>query len=76
MTTVERVGITDLVRRFGLAKTTITRWSKTGRFPAPHYLGELRRWYVHEIEAWERAECDPARPRKRASKKKAEVEAA
>jgi excisionase family DNA binding protein len=75
VTAVERIGIGELARRLGFSRATIGRWTKLGKLPAPHFLGEQRRWFVHEIEAWETAEARPDRPRKRASKRAA-VEAA
>jgi predicted DNA-binding transcriptional regulator AlpA len=55
-----RVGIAELEQRLGRDRVTIWRWYRAGKFPAPHYLGERRCWFAHELEAWEAAEM--ARP--------------
>lgn len=59
-TDVRRLGIAELERRLGLHRTTIWRKCRAGDMPAPHYLGDARRWWLHEIEAWEAAQA--ARP--------------
>ena len=53
-TQVVRIGIADLSRRLGVDRSTIWRWYRAGRFPAPHYLGERRMWIIADVEAWER----------------------
>jgi predicted DNA-binding transcriptional regulator AlpA len=57
-----RIGIAELERRLGRDKTTIWRWymASPPRFPAPHFIGERRAWWLHEVEAWEREQM--ARP--------------
>lgn len=55
-----RIGIAALKLRLGRDGSTIFRWYKAGAFPAPHYIGERRAWFVHEVEAWEREQM--ARP--------------
>ncbi len=50
-----RIGIGDLRCRLGDPDPcTIWRWYRAGKFPAPHYLGSRRFWFLNEIEAWER----------------------
>ena len=50
-----RIGISELEERLGVERTTLYRWYSAvpPRFPAPHYIGERRAWFVGEIEAWE-----------------------
>ncbi len=50
-----RIGIAQLELRLGCERTTIWRRCKAG-FPAPHYLGSRRYWFLSEIESWEAAE--------------------
>jgi predicted DNA-binding transcriptional regulator AlpA len=65
--TPRRIGIAEVERRLGVERTTIWRWYRAGKFPAPHYLGERRAWFLGEIEAWEAhrmaALADPAQRR-------------
>ena len=62
---VQRVGIGDLEKRIGRDRTTINRKIKNGTFPAGHFIGSRRAWFIAEIEAWERAEmARPASTRK------------
>lgn len=56
----QRLGIAEIEERLGKCRVTIWRWCRAGRFPLPHYIGERRCWWLHEIEAWEREEM--ARP--------------
>jgi|RifCSP16_2_1023846.scaffolds.fasta_scaffold101200_1 predicted DNA-binding transcriptional regulator AlpA len=49
------IQIVELQRRLGRGRTTIREWYTAKRFPAPHYCGALRCWYLREIEAWEEA---------------------
>jgi prophage regulatory protein len=61
-----RLGIAEVEKRTGRQRTTIWRWCRDGRFPAPHYLGERRAWWLHEIEAWEREQMErPPESRRR-----------
>jgi predicted DNA-binding transcriptional regulator AlpA len=60
-----RIGIAELEARLCLHRNTIAEWYKSGRLPKPHYIGELRRWWLHEIEAWEAEHTSPSRSRKR-----------
>lgn len=55
-----RIGIAELRQRLGRDGTTIWRWCRAGKFPVPHYIGERRAWWLHEVEAWEREQM--ARP--------------
>lgn len=52
---VQRLGIAELTARLGMHRNTIANWVRDGRFPAPHYIAEQRRWFLHEIVAWEQA---------------------
>ncbi len=47
-----RLGVTDRQLRRMVA----------GGFPAPHYLGERRRWWLSEVVAWESAHVTGERP--------------
>ncbi len=58
--TATRVAVAWVLARLGVCRMTLDRWIKAGKFPAPHYLGEQRRWWLHEVQAWEAAEA--ARP--------------
>jgi predicted DNA-binding transcriptional regulator AlpA len=60
-----RLGISELEARLGVNRKTIASWYKAVLFPVPHYLGEMRRWWVHEIEAWEAVQTAPGRPRRK-----------
>ena len=55
-----RLMIAAIEQRTGYSRTTIWRKVRRGEFPAPHYIGERRAWWLDEIEAWEAAEM--ARP--------------
>ncbi len=48
-----RIQIAELEQRLGVHRATIRRWQRAGAFPAPHFVGEHRAWFVGEIEAWE-----------------------
>ena len=52
---VRHAGIVELAQRLGRGRNTIRDWYVAGKFPAPHYCGPLRCWYLSEIEGWERA---------------------
>jgi predicted DNA-binding transcriptional regulator AlpA len=47
-----RVDIAFAEKWTGYERSTISRWIRTGRFPQPHFLGERRRWFLDELEAW------------------------
>jgi predicted DNA-binding transcriptional regulator AlpA len=49
-----RIGIAELRVRLGVCTQTVANWTKAGRFPRPHYLNGMRRWWLAEVEAWER----------------------
>jgi predicted DNA-binding transcriptional regulator AlpA len=55
-----RLLIAAVEQRTGYHRTTIWRKCREGAFPAPHYIGERRAWWLDEIEKWESAEM--ARP--------------
>ncbi len=41
-------------REGGISDTTLWRWIRAGRFPAPVYTpGGHRRWLLSDIQAWE-----------------------
>lgn len=48
-----RLGIAQLQARLGVNRKTVGNWVRAGRLPRPHYVAGLRRWWLHEIEAWE-----------------------
>ncbi len=52
---VIRIGIAELRTRLGVSGRTVSRWVAARTFPAPHYLGpNVRRWFLADVEAWER----------------------
>lgn len=57
ITDPRRIAIAELCGRLAVNRRTIGKWVEAGRFPAPHYLMGERRWWLHEIEAWE---ADPS----------------
>ena len=58
-----RVGIAELERRLAMDRSTVWRWYRAGKFPAPHYIGVRRCWWLEEIEKWEREQLTrPAPP--------------
>ncbi len=48
-----RLGIADVEHRLSVDRSTIWRWYRAGKFPAPHYIGDRRCWSLQEIEQWE-----------------------
>jgi len=43
----------DVARIVRVSRTTIYRWVKKGRFPAPRYFGpSVRGWLWEDVEAW------------------------
>ena len=48
-----RFKIAELEARLGVSRQTVWRWYSNGDFPKPHYLGQHRLWFEHEIEQWE-----------------------
>ena len=56
------LGIAQVTRRLGVEKTSIWRWTKAGKFPQPIYVSEHRKWWLHDIEAWERIDPAESRP--------------
>lgn len=55
-----RIKITALEQRLAQSRQTIWRNYSAGNFPAPHYLGRDRVWYLDEIEAWEQEHVSQA----------------
>ncbi len=53
-TEITRLKISDVERRLAIHRQSIWRWVRDGKFPAPHYIGRDRRWFLHDIEEWER----------------------
>ena len=49
-----RLNISQLCERLAISKQSIWRWTETGDFPRPHYIGASRRWWLDEVEEWER----------------------
>lgn len=48
-----RLGISQLQARLCVSRETIRNWVTEGKLPRPHYVAGLRRWWLHEVEAWE-----------------------
>jgi len=48
-----RLNISMLEERTCWHRMTIWRKYKAGKFPPPHFLGQNRVWWEHEIEQWE-----------------------
>ena len=45
---------TDVAQRYSIGRTTVWRWSREGRLPAPIQLsGGCTRWLLSDIEAWD-----------------------
>ena len=42
-------------------RATVYRWYRAGSFPEPHFIGNRRAWWLHEVAAWE--ESRVARPK-------------
>lgn len=49
-----RLNIRMVEERLCWHRQTIWRKYKAGKFPAPHFLGQNRVWWEHEIEQWEK----------------------
>lgn len=50
---VVRIGVRELEARLGVDRSTIWRWYRASKFPAPHYLADRRVWLLSDVEAWE-----------------------
>ena len=48
-----RLNIRMVEERLCWHRQTIWRKYKAGKFPLPHFLGQNRVWWEHEIEQWE-----------------------
>ena len=48
-----RLGIAELETRLGVHRATIGRWYRAGALPRPHFIGNRRAWWLHEVAAWE-----------------------
>ncbi|MCC6747966.1 MAG: AlpA family phage regulatory protein [Deltaproteobacteria bacterium] len=46
------IGIDEVCRLTGDSKSTINRRVKDGSFPPPRGRGRVRKWWLHEVEAW------------------------
>ena len=57
-----RVNVRQLEDRLAVSKQTVWRWYSKGDFPKPHYLGQNRVWWLHEVEAWERQHSSEKTP--------------
>ncbi len=49
-----RLKVADVERRLAVHRQTLWRWVRDGEFPRPHYIGRERRWFLHDIQEWER----------------------
>jgi predicted DNA-binding transcriptional regulator AlpA len=52
---VIRLGTAEVARRVGRSACTLWRWytAEPPRFPRPHFIGDRRAWFEHEVSAWE-----------------------
>jgi predicted DNA-binding transcriptional regulator AlpA len=48
-----RLDAAKVAARLDVSPRHLARLVKSGRFPAPHYLGERKRWWLSEVQAWE-----------------------
>jgi predicted DNA-binding transcriptional regulator AlpA len=46
------LSVSELEAIIGIERSTIFRWYKAGKFPAPSHLMGKRVWPVSEIETW------------------------
>lgn len=51
--TAQRFSMRQVVERIGFDASTIARWCRQGIFPPPHYIAGRKRWWLHDIQAWE-----------------------
>ena len=42
-----------LAERYDVARATIWRWAREGKFPLPVKINGATRWKISEVEAWE-----------------------
>lgn len=42
-----------LSQRYEVARATVWRWVREGRFPSPVKINGCTRWKLSDIEAWE-----------------------
>lgn len=61
---IERLRISELTARLAVHRNTIANWVRAGRFPAPHYIAEQRRWFLSDVVAWEAENTRPASTRR------------
>jgi hypothetical protein len=47
-----RINIGGLKALYPVDPVTIWRKCRAGEFPAPHYIGRRRFWFLDEIESW------------------------
>ena len=52
-TVTRRLTIAQLADRFACSSMTVYRWYTFGDLPRPHYLGQNRVWFEHDVEQWE-----------------------
>lgn len=57
-----RLDARKLAARLDVTPRHLARMVRQGRFPAGHYLGERRRWWMSEVLAWEAATVTAAPP--------------
>jgi predicted DNA-binding transcriptional regulator AlpA len=56
-----RLDAGQLSARLHATERQIRRMVDKG-FPAPHYIGERRRWWLSEVQAWEATHATRSRP--------------
>ena len=60
-----RFKIAELEARLGVSRQTVWRWYSNGDFPKPHYLGQHRLWFEHDVEQWEETQMAAHASRKK-----------
>lgn len=48
-----RLDANRVAARLDVTPRHVARLVHAGRFPAPHYVGERKRWWLSEVQAWE-----------------------
>lgn len=57
-----RLDARKVAARLDVTPRHLARMVHQGRFPAGHYLGERRRWWLSEVLAWEAAATSSTPP--------------
>lgn len=65
--TLRRVTMREVASRLGVTPRCIEKRVVAGRFPRPHYLGNWRRWWLHELMQWEQDNTRSESARKQAA---------